>query len=429
MRGSRCRSVAGAAPVLTALALATAGPAAAQTASTCFVVVDSTGGVGRQIDVGGGYVRWFQGGGIWAHCRGQDTFWYSDSVAWFQDFDRFDMLGRVNFRDATAELTADRASYFLRDERLDATGNARLRNRITGSVLRGPNVQYYRRVLGIRDTTELRAGGRPTIEYRSEGDPPDAEPYLIIADRVSFRGNTAARGWGRVTIDRSDFHGAGDSAFLDTGQEVGRLMGRASVAGGEASGYRLVGQDIRYRLRARALTWVQAEGEADATSGEWRVTSDTVQFDIMDDRVQGGAAWGSARRPVAVSARNTILADSLAITAPAQLLREVRGIGAARAASRQDSLDTDEDWVAGDTVVARFAPGRDGGTTLAAIEAAGAARARYRVYASADRSTTPDISYSRGDRIRAQFRDDRLLRVDIAGKSDGVYLEAPRRQP
>lgn len=401
----------------------------AQTANTCFVVVDSTGGVGRQIDVGGGFVRWFQGGGIWAHCRGQDTRWYSDSVAWFQDFDRFDMLGRVNFRDATAQLTADRASYFLRDERLDAAGNARLQNRVTGSVLRGPTVQYFRRVPGLRDTTELRATGRPTIEYRSEGDPPEAEPYVIVADRVSFRGNTAARGWGRVTIDRSDFHGTGDSAFLDTGQELGRLMSGASVAGGDSTGYRLVGQNIRYRLRARELIWVQAEGEADATSGEWRVTSDTVQFDVLDDRVQGGAAWGSVRRPVAVSARNTIRADSLAIAAPAQLLREVRGLGTARAASRHDSLDTDEDWVAGDTVVARFAPGPDGGTMLVEIEAAGAARARYRVYASPDRTAMPDISYSRGDRIRAQFREDRLLRVDIAGKSDGVYLEAPRRQP
>ncbi|MDH5197023.1 MAG: hypothetical protein OEY20_07210, partial [Gemmatimonadota bacterium] len=46
------------------------GAAVAQAPRACFVVVDRTGGQGRQVDVGGGYYRVFQGGGIWAHCRG-----------------------------------------------------------------------------------------------------------------------------------------------------------------------------------------------------------------------------------------------------------------------------------------------------------------------------------------------------------------------
>ena len=165
----------------------------AQAARTCFVEVDSTGGTQRQLDAGRGFVRWYSGGGVWAHCVGQNTFWYSDSVAWYQDQDRFDMIGRVNFRDSTAQLTADRASYFLGQERLDAFGNTRLRNRATGSVLRGPNLRYFRRLPGVRDTTLLTATQRPTIEYRSADDTVGAEPYLIVADRVEMRGNTAAR--------------------------------------------------------------------------------------------------------------------------------------------------------------------------------------------------------------------------------------------
>jgi hypothetical protein len=40
----------------------------------------------------------------------------------------------------------------------------------------------------------------------------------------------------------------------------------------------------------------------------------------------------------------------------------------------------------------------------------------------------PDLSYSRGDRITARFAVNRLVRVDIVGATDGVYLEAQRRR-
>jgi hypothetical protein len=388
------------------------------------------GGAGQQVDVGGGYRRWFAGGGIWAHCDGQDTRWYSDSIAWYQDFDRFDMIGHVRFEDASVELTSQRAAYFLRDERLDASGNARLRNRASGSVLEGPTLSYYRRVEGLRDTTRLVATGRPCMEYRSERDSAGVEPYVILADRVQFVGNSAASVWGRVTIDRSDFHAVADSATLDTEIGAGRLMSRAQVSGSEASGYTLTGRDIRFRLADRALTWVQAEGEATARSAEWHVVADTVAFDIRDDLFQAGQAWGDTGDARAVSATNTISGDSLAIDAPGQVLRMVRGIRGARAASRQDSLDTDEDWVAGDTVMALFAEGPAGRPVLASVEAIGAARVRYRVYPQGDRTAPADVSYSRGQRIMARFAEDRLHRVDISGAADGVYLEArPRRTP
>jgi lipopolysaccharide export system protein LptA len=402
-------------------------PAAAQGSRACFVVVDRTGGQGRQVDVGGGFFRVFQGGGIWAHCRGQDTRWYSDSVAWYQDFDRFDMIGNVRFEDATVELTSERASYHLNVERLDARGNARLRNRVTGSVLRGPRLTYHRRVPGIRDTTLLAAGGRPTIEYRSERDSAGAEPYIILADSVQFRGNSAATAWGTVTIDRSDFHAAADSATLDTEVGRGRLMRSARITGGD-SAYTLVGRDIQYRLTDRTLTWIQAEGDASAVSAEWLVVADTVAFDVEDDRIQAGQAWGDSSRSRAISATNTITADSLAIDAPRQTLREVRGIGDAVARSLLDSLDADADWIAGDTVVAAFGRAAEGGSTLDGIVAVGRARARYRVFPEAAPEGPPDLSYSRGDRITARFAENRLVRVDIVGATDGVYLEAQRRR-
>jgi lipopolysaccharide export system protein LptA len=417
------------AAVTTALTVAPGAAGLAQMPRTCQVFVDRTGGTGRSIDVGGGFIRTFQSGGIWAHCVGQETRWYADSAAWYPDLNRFDMVGHVDFSDSTAQLRSERASYFLADERLEATGNARLTNRLTGSVLRGPQLTYRRRVSGVRDTTELTACSRPTVEYRSERDTAGAEPYRIVGDCVLLHGDNAASARGHVTIDRSDFHGVADSATLDTQAETGRLMSRARVAGGDSSGYALTGRDIRYRLTARQLTWVQAEGDADATSAEWRVRADTLQFDIRDDRIQAGIAWGDSTRASATSVTSTITADSLAIDAPGQILEEVRGVGDAQATSRTDSLDIGNDWVAGDTVTARFAATSTGKRGLAEIVALGAARAHYRVFPATDPLGPPDISYSRGARIVARFIDERLARVDVVGQTDGVYLESRRRHP
>lgn len=392
----------------------------------CFVMVDSTGGVARQVDVGRGFVRWFQSDGIWAHCRGEDTRWQSDSAAWYQDFNRFDMVGEVDFRDASVHLTADRASYFTRDERLEAYGNARLVNLRTGSVLRGPNLTYRRSMPGVRDTTEWFASGRPTIEYRSADDSAGAEPYIIIADRVSMRGESAAYAWGRVTIDRSDFAAEADSATLDTDVGAGTLVGHARIAGGDSSGYTLAGRVIEYRLTGRKPSWVQAEGLANATSDEWRILGDTIQFDLVNDRVERGNAWGDSTRPRAVSISHSITADSLAIYAPGQHLSEMWGFGSARATSRVDSMDTETDWLAGDTVVARFDTTAVGRTTLSWLEAHGSAQARYRIYPADAPAGMPDISYSRGARILVRFEADQVKRVHVAGQTDGVYLQAPR---
>jgi hypothetical protein len=407
---------------------ASTAPAAAQSSRMCVVVVDSTGGSGRQVDVGGGVYHLFQGGGIWAHCQGEDTYWSSDSAAWYQDVDRFDMVGHVDFRDATAHMTSQQAVYYLRDARLHATGNARLVNSATGSILRGSDITYFRRVPGLRDTTRLVAVYRPTIEYHSERDTAGAEPYLIVADRVQLVGNSAASAWGSVTIDRSDFHAKADSGTLDTEVGKGDLLSHAEIRGGDSTGYTLTGRDIRYRLADRALRWVQAERDAVAVSAEWKVEADTVAFDILDDRIQAGNAWGDSSRAVATSVANTITADSLAIDAPGQILKTVRGIGSARATTRLDSLDTDPDWIAGDTVIAHFVPTMTGRTALDGIEATGNAAAFYRVFPQGDRTATPDLSYSRGLRIVAAFAEDRLVRVDVVGKADGVYLEGQRRK-
>jgi len=86
---------------------------------------------------------------VLAHCEGTSSTLASDSVAWFAGVKRFDMIGQkspVHIRDTAMTLDAVNASYFLGQERLEAHKNVVTVNRKTGSVLRGPNLTYYRAV-------------------------------------------------------------------------------------------------------------------------------------------------------------------------------------------------------------------------------------------------------------------------------------------
>src|SRR5204863_6721693 len=201
-----------AAVLLTTLVQQPASPADSAAGRPCKVIIDSVGRQAQQVEVRPGETNVFAGGGVLAHCEGSGSTLASDSVAWFAGVGRFDMLGQrnpVHIRDTVIILDATTAAYFLRQERLEAHRNVVAVNRKTGSVLRGPNLTYYRAVKGMRDTLELYASSRPTIDYHATAD--SGEPYVIVADRVRFKGNDRVWGGGRVTIDRSDFAARGDS--------------------------------------------------------------------------------------------------------------------------------------------------------------------------------------------------------------------------
>src|SRR5438093_580117 len=137
------------------------------------------------------------------------------------------MLGGVQIRDTAITLDATTASYFLRQERLEAHRNVVAVSRATGSVLRGPNLTYYRAARGVRDTVEMYATSRPTIDYRASPD--SGEPYVIVGDRVRLKGSDRVWAGGSVTIDRSDLAAQGDSLMLDRSEE--RRVGKERSSG------------------------------------------------------------------------------------------------------------------------------------------------------------------------------------------------------
>src|SRR6266550_4648410 len=306
----------------------------------CKIVIDSVGRQAQQVEVRVGETNVFAGGGVLAHCQGTGSTLAADSVAWFAGVGRFDMIGQrspVHIRDTAMTLDATSAAYFLRQERLEAHKNVVAVNRNSGSVLRCPNLTYYRALKGVRDTLEMYATGRPTIDYRGSAD--SAEPYVIVADRVRFKGNDRMWGGGAVTIDRSDFAARGDSMQLDQVAGFGLLLGKPRVEGKGTESYRLTGTRIELGLRGHDIRLVKALGDGVATGADWRLTADTIHLHVDRKKLQQAFAWGpkDSVRARAVSTLNTIRADSLALDLPDEVLDEARAFGHAYSTSKKES--------------------------------------------------------------------------------------------
>ena len=393
--------------VLVAVALAQQADSG-QEGRPCRMVIDSVGSYGRQVDVGGGVTNFFAGGGVRTHCDGTESRLAADSVAYYGGTGRFNMVGNVRLRDATLSLDATNATYFLREERLEAHREVVAVNLRTGSVLRGPNLTYLRAARGVRDTTEMFASSRPTIDYHSAGD--SAEPYVVTADRVRMRGDDRLWGGGSVRIDRSTLAARADSMTMDQTAGLGVLVGRPRVEGKGASAYTLVGRRIELVLQDSDLRQVKALGAGEATGEDWRLTADTIHLAVEQNKLQKMVSWGDSTRPRAVSGR----ASS---RSPRDTL------------SRRDSLARagDLDWFSGDTRVAHFGPAPDtAGTTRTALEqisARGTARSLTHVYETDERSGDPAINYSRGTRIALVLKGDHVDRVTVTGRADGAHLE------
>jgi hypothetical protein len=349
-------------------------------------------------------------------------------MARYSDADRLDFHGSVEFRDSTTSLDADRARYYTQDERLEAYDNVHLVDANTGSELTGRNLTYFREAPGVRDTAELYATLRPRVEYR-ESDDPELEPYVIFGNRVRLKGEGNAWAGGDVTIDRSDFSAKGDSAALDMSVGEGVILGAAEATGRDSSTYTVLGSTIAFRLEGSTLEWIQAQDSAEALSAEWEASGDTIEFNIANGLLQSGFVWGTRQRSEAVSVSQAIVADSLAIDAPDQVLTEIRGYRTARATTMQDSTQEEADWIAGDTLVARFDSTETGKRVLSVLFAEGDAQAYYHVFPEDGLEGPPAINYSRGRRITAYFKDEQLERVDILDEADGVYLEPVVRRP
>jgi hypothetical protein len=440
-------------------------PADTAAGRPCKVLIDSVGRQARQVEVKAGETNVFAGGGVLAHCAGASSMLSADSVAWFAGVGRFDMIGQqnmVHIRDTAVTLDARNAAYYLRQERLDAHNQVVAVNRATGSVLRGPNLTYYRAVKGVRDTLEMYASGRPSIDYRASPD--SGEPYVIVADRVRLKGNDRMWGGGTVTIDRSDFAARGDSMQLDQVNGFGVLVGKPLVHGTGTRSYTLTGTRIELGLTGREVRLVKALGDGVATGSDWRLTADTIHLHVDRRKLQQAFAWGprDSTHARALSTLYTIRADSLALDLPGEVLTEARAFRHAFSTSKTDSSRTAEvNWIAGDSLIARWAQVPDSAgrpqNKLRQLIARRAARALTHMRTEPDstkasprdstrgatardstrgasardstRAHGPSLNYSRGAGIDILLTADKIDRVIVVGRSDSSRADGVQLDP
>jgi hypothetical protein len=280
----------------------------------------------------------------------------------------------------------------------------------------------------------MYATGRPRIQYfPTDSGGKAAEPYVIVGDRVRFKGDDRIFAGGKVTVDRTDFASRSDSLRLDTGAgSDGSLIGGKPILRGiGADSFSITGNRIDLKLEQRDLTYLLAKGNARAISKEWDLVADTIALDVNQRKLEQTLAWGDGIRPSATSPSYAMKADSLALDTPGQRLKEVRGFGKAWLGGTVHQPTKDRDWMRGDTVIAQFAARDSAGTqraVLSRIEARAGAQS-YHIEPNQRLPARPSINYARGNVITVTMKDSAgtgggVDRVDIRGKVDGIQLEA-----
>lgn len=388
---------------------------------------------GAQIVVGPGLLNYYAGGNVFLFCEGTAVSMRSDSVASYGATRTVEFLGHVVYTDSgSMVMRADRGIYYRDGDRWEARGNVTTENLKTGSTMTGPSLDYYRQARGVRDTAEIYAIARPTIRYvTADSSAKSKEPYVIVADRIRMKGDDRVWAGGKVTIDRSDFAARADSLRLDTGAESdGTLIGNPMLRGIGSDSFRLTGRRIDLRFDHRELTYLTALGDGHAVSAAVDLRADTVGLDIDKAKLIQTVAWGDSLKPDAVSADYQLRGDSMAFDTPGDKLTETRAYGSAWAGAKADSATGERDWLAGDTLVAHFAPFDSAGTNRTVVhelEARANARSYYRLV-DESRPGPPSISYVRGNRILIWMKDDGsgVERVDVAGQVEGVQLDPAR---
>lgn len=385
---------------------------------------------GTRIEVTPGVINFFGGGDARFRCRNQNVRMRSDSIASYQGT-VVQFIGQVRYADSTIEMTADFGTYFRDSEKWEARGNVVLRNLKDGSTLKGPSLDYFRAVRGLKDTAEMYADQRPTITMpvRDSVTGETSEPYVIVGDRVRTRGNEQVYSGGRVTIDRSDFRGRADSLFLDSGKgSSGSLIGAASLKRVAADSFDLVGKRIDLTLEQRELSFVTARDSARLNSGELELVGDVIGLDVNTRKVEQTIAWGKEVRPFAISSDYEIRGDSLAFDTPGQQLKEIRAFGDAWVGAKPDSGSGDRDWIAGNKVVASFVERDSAGKkspALSSVVATGAARALYRLQQAGQAQASITYNKAREIRITMRVTNDSMSVADVTaiGDVEGIHLQ------
>jgi len=319
----------------------------------------------------------------------------------------------------------------------------------------------------------LVATGRPIVDAVETdsltGKPSDT--VHVVADRITSIADSLAYAGGDVHLTRPDLLATGDSAFVDQGTGLARLMIKPTVEARRDHPFTLTGGVIDVYSQNRQVNRVVATPNGHATSQDLQLFADSVDMRVAGNQLQRAYAWGKTRAR-ATSPDRDIIADSIDAVLPEQRLQQIRAVGTVYATSIPDTLTVhtrERDWIRGDTLIATFdtaatvrpgarpaagAPSADvaaGATsrapsraptqgtrtasaTPAARDTAGRpvvklvvarnrASALYHIKASNEKETRPGVNYVRGRVIDIAFDSGAVSTVTVLDQAAGMYME------
>jgi hypothetical protein len=365
---------------------------------------------------------------VFVRCPKRDLTLRADSLESYGDESRLFLLGHVHYVEPRLDLTSDFLTYHQQFERMVATSNvvARLPS---GSTLRGPIVDYYRVMPGVRDVTRLLATQRPTITIVQKDSVGKSDTLTVLANMVNMIGDSVVYASGTVVMTRPEVEAKGDSLFLDSDKGLMVLMRDPSITGRKDRPFTLTGIRLELTSTDKKLSRVVAKGQGKAVSEDMTLTSDTIDLRVSNDLLDRAIAWGPGRAR-ANSATQQIVADSIDVLMPGQRVRELHAVRAAAAEAQPDTsrfkADT-VDWLRGDTIVALFDTAATRDTTRTAqikeLVANGKARSWYHVAPSDTAMRVAAINYVTGRQITVAFKQRRASNVTVIEKATGVYAE------
>ncbi|MES2522174.1 MAG: hypothetical protein V4617_05700 [Gemmatimonadota bacterium] len=384
--------------------------------------------------LGDGTSNTFIGGGFVGRCEGENTRIRGDSAEQFQSAGIVNMYGNVRYDEpGRVNLTAAHATYYTSQQLIVADGDVVATQQKSGSTFRGPRIEYYRPLAGVRVAPRLIAAGRPTvtvIERDSSGKP--GAPVTIVANTLQDEADSLLFAWGNVDIRRNQLTGKSDSASYDKVRERARLIRTASVVNTDtAQAFRLVGDTIDMFSRQRALERVLALHKATASNADFNMASERIDLMLVDQKIDRAYASGQGRS-TASTPQQDLAADSIAIVLPGQRVQELRAVGAAVATGVPDTLkikSEERDVLRGDTVIARFDTARVAGdtarrTNIRQIQALGNASSFFQIASKSGPTAPPDANYLRAKRIVIAFDSGTVRTVEADSSATGFFIQA-----
>jgi lipopolysaccharide export system protein LptA len=391
-------------------------------------------------------------------------------------------LGAVRYLDRSRELRAASARYFARTGRLEAQGRVRVTSHEDGSTVENGDLVYTRESAvneieemtvttgsdGLRpratlypkrpeaptDSVAPADSLPPVVEPQEPAEPPEPQRYIVVGDRIYFRGDSYFNAKGMVEIERDSLFAYADSAEYNGDDGALVLEGSASVDGAT---YDLIGKTITLVSAADGSDEVRAVRDAMLIGEDIDVTAAQILLNLVDGEVEhmvavpvaADTAW--APQPRAVSEDFELVGDSLDLAAPAGVLQRVFAAGHARSVSTsRDDLNVEDlpdiartDWMDGDTIEVFLVPVEPGSTSSAddtgndyeveRIIARVGARSLYRMTPSDSTAVPgvdpPAISYMVADEITIYMVDGQADHVESVGQVNGWHLEPLKREP